>query len=273
MKLRTRLDVFSAALLSALGASQIVACGGSAFTGDGNSGASSGGRGGDGAAGLGTAGLGAAGSGTAGAGVAGSGTGGTSSGGASNGGATNGDAGGSPNKYPCLHPNDLGNGLISCDGLTHRNAPSMCMTSVPCTEPGPTMSPSAQCESDADCTAKPYGWCASGGQLPGPPGPGPFCEYGCVQDSDCDASQVCDCGNPVGQCVHADCITDADCKAGFLCIVYDASGGCNATTFTCQSPLDTCSSDADCTSLGPNHGCQFDRGAMHFSCQSTGCVF
>jgi hypothetical protein len=273
MRLRSRLDVFSAALLSALGASQIVACGGSAFTGDGIGGAPSGGRGGDGAAGLGAAGSGAAGAGVAGSDAGGTSSGGASSGGTSNGGTSGGGAGGSPNKYPCLHPNDLGNGLTSCDGFTHRDAPSMCMTSVPRPEPVPSMPPSAQCQSDADCTAQPYGWCASDGRPPGFPGPGPFCAYGCVKDSDCDASQVCQCGDPVGQCVHADCTTDTDCEAGFLCKGYDASGGCNATTFTCQSPLDTCGSDADCASLGPNHGCGFDRVTNHFACISTGCVF
>ena len=262
MKLRTRLDVFSAALLSALGASQVIACGGSAFTDSSSGGSSGSGHGGDGSAGAGTAGSGVSGAGTAGAGTAGDGAGGSSTAGASTGGA-----GGSPNKYPCLHPKDLGGGLISCDGFTHRDTSGTCKTTVPRPEPYPSTSPSAMCKYDADCAAKPYGWCGPGGQIAGP-----LCEYGCVKDSDCAANQLCQCGDPVGTCVTANCKTDADCKTGFLCKGYDASGGCNFTTFTCQSAADTCGSDADCASAGPNHGCQFDAAAMHFTCQSTGCA-
>ncbi len=259
--------MFSAALLSTLGASQLTACGGTVFTTT-----SDGGTGAGGSAGAGTAGHGVAGANTAGADTAGSG-GASAAGGdgpAGAGGGSSAGAGGegnSDNHYPCQNPMDLGNGLVTCTGFRHRAKSVTCASKVPRPEPFPTTSPSAQCKADADCVARPYGWCGAGGQVPGP-----YCSYGCVKDSDCAANQLCECGDPVGRCVQADCKLDADCKPGFLCKGYDASGGCGINTFTCQSSADGCGSDADCTDTKLGNLCRFDLTAQHFKCEFGGCA-
>jgi hypothetical protein len=122
---------------------------------------------------------------------------------------------------------------------------------------------------DSDCVAKPYGWCGNGG---GGQVPGPYCNYGCVKDSDCGTNQLCECGDPVGRCVQADCTSDANCDAGFLCKGYDTSGGCGITSYTCQSLADTCGSDADCVGGATGNLCRFDLTAKRFKCDFGGCA-
>ncbi|HYQ30134.1 MAG TPA: hypothetical protein VER04_23050, partial [Polyangiaceae bacterium] len=107
MKLRARLDLFSAALLSALGASPI-ACGGSTTSTVENGGGSSG----TGSA----SGSGQSGSGHSGSSSAGSGQ----SGAATAGAAGSAGASSSSNQFPCNNPRDIGGGLIECDGFKHR---------------------------------------------------------------------------------------------------------------------------------------------------------
>jgi hypothetical protein len=255
MKLRARLDVFSAALFSALGLSQLTACGGSSF--DSNGGAGTGASDSGGTASGGTASGGTAAGGTATGGSASAGHGGMSVGGM-------GSAGGG-NKFPCKNPKDDGTGVVACDGFTHRSEAVQCTSTVPRPEPYPNAPATAACKSDADCTAMPYGWCGGGGQVPGP-----YCNYGCAQDSDCAADQLCQCGTPTGMCVTAECHADADCSAGFLCRSFDPSRGCSFTNFRCQSAADTCGSDADCTTVG--QVCTFDTTANHFACVSGGCA-
>ena len=256
MKLRSRLDVFSTALLSALGATQLVACGGTAVT-----------------ASPAEAGRGSAGSGSAGAASAGgTSAGGASAGGAGQGGAPTagaaGSAGAGANKFPCMNPKDLGNGLIQCEGFSHRPAAVTCVSKVP--RPEPVMNPSmlGECKADADCTSKPYGWCSSGVQVEAA-----YCSYGCVKDSDCASDQLCECAEPVGRCVRADCKTDAECEPGFLCKAYDSSGGCGITNYTCQTPADTCGSDLSCGGGGDLQGrCRYDVQAQRFQCVDGSCA-
>ena len=243
MKLRTRLDLVSAALLSALGASQVVACGGTALVSDGGGGGSNGGA----------------------VGHNGGSAGSIASAGAAHAGASSGGATG--NQFPCKNPMDTGDGVIQCDGFTHRPKATTCTSKVPRPEPFANPSPEAQCKQDSDCTQHPYGWCGNGdgGQIPGP-----YCIYGCVKDSDCGDQQLCLCGDPVGRCALAVCHSDAECAAGFLCKGYDSSAGCGITTYTCQSAADTCGSDADCH--GDTNVCLFDVNQQHFSCQFGGCA-
>jgi hypothetical protein len=289
MKLRTRLDLFSAALLSALGASSVVACGGT-FTPDPGGGAGGGGSGNAGAGnhagatntagaggsttsgGASSGGASSGGASSGGASSGGASSGGASSGGASSGGASSGGAssGGGANHFPCKNPKDLGNGLIQCDDFTHRVEATTCDSSLPRPEPIPSSSPAAQCKMDSECTDKPHGWCGEqgGGQVPGP-----YCNYGCVQDSECAAGQLCLCGDPVGRCVQANgCTTDSDCASGFLCKTYDSSGGCGFTTFACQSPGDECAGDSDCATKTLGGLCQYDVTLKHFSCKPGGCA-
>ena len=248
MKLRTRLDLFSAALLSALGATPL-ACGGSATSTPDNGG---------GASGSGNA----SGSGQSGSGQSGSGQSGSGQSGSSAGSAGSAGAGPSSNRFPCNHPRDIGGGLIECDGFRHRQAVVTCVSQVPRPD-APDPGTGGQCTVDTECTEKPYGWCAAGGQLPGG-----HCSYGCSTDSECGDHQLCECGDPVGRCVLADCASDADCASGFLCKAYDSSGGCEFTAYSCQSAGDACGSDADC---GIAH-CRFDTLKQSFQCVPGTCA-
>ncbi|HEY0465412.1 MAG TPA: ferritin-like domain-containing protein, partial [Polyangiaceae bacterium] len=248
MKLRTRLDLFSAALLSALGATQLVGCGGSAVVPGTNPGGGDAGAGSTGGAN--TAGNGQSGAATAGAvGTAGAGAG--------------------ANRFPCQNPNDLGNGLIQCTGFKHRPAALTCASHVPRSEPVANPEMTGACKVDADCTDKPYGWCGSGGGEIG----GTYCNYGCIEDSDCGSNALCECAEPVGRCVHAQCASDADCQAGFLCKSYDATAGCEQTSYTCQTSPDTCGSDLDCTQSAGEH-CVYrsDGATQKFLCVQESCA-
>lgn len=264
MKLRIRLDVFSTALLSALGASSVVACGGT-FTPGSGSGPNGGGGSPTGSAGT----PGVAGNES----FAGSDNAGASQGGSSAGGATYGaGSGGMPNSYPCKNPRDLGRGVIQCDDFIHRTESKTCGSKLPRPEPYPNPAATAQCKQDADCTDKPNGWCGdaeSGGGLLGP-----FCQYGCLNDSDCGPEQLCLCGDPVGRCVQAtDCQTDLMCSPGYLCRSYDGSRGCGIITFSCQTFKDQCGSDAECAAKVPGSYCVPNpQNFGIFQCQTGGCA-
>ncbi|HYQ03010.1 MAG TPA: ferritin-like domain-containing protein [Polyangiaceae bacterium] len=288
MRLRTRVDVFGTALLSALGATQLVACGGSssasgaAQAGTGSSTSSAGtSNGSSGQSGFGStqggAGTGANGSGGANNGGNSSGgasSGGYSSGGANNGGNSSGGAGplgaaGSGNaganatlsRFPCMNPKDLGDGFVQCDGYykEHRTIKT-CASHVP--RAGVTGQ--YVCKEDTQCTDKPYGYCG-----PDPSsGEGSVCRYGCTTSADCATGEQCECDEPVGRCVLADCATDADCGSGFMCRNYQSGIGCSRGEYACQSSADTCGVDADCTT----GRCGYD-GTMHrFQCQERFCA-
>jgi len=257
MKLRTRLDFFSAALLSALGATQ-VACGGKA-------GGTEPGTAGAGQSGSGQGGSGQGGSSAGASSQSGSSQGGSSQGGSSQGGA--GTAGSGSTKYPCKNPKDLGNGFVQCDGFKHRQSVATCPSKVPRPDPVPNPDPNAACTADADCTAQPHGWCSIG-QV------GYYCSYGCVKDAECQANQLCECAEPVGRCVgSSDCLSDAECADGFLCREYDTTGGCAVIAYACQSAADSCGSDTDCptTSAQFSH-CRFDTAKQSFQCIPGSCA-
>jgi hypothetical protein len=283
MKLRTNLDLFGAALLSALGATQ-VACGGKAGVidnagdsggpgiGAGNAGQSGSGQGGSSAGANSQSGSGQGGGGQAGSGQAGASHGGTSNAGGQSDGGTSGagtvGAGAGPSKYPCQNPKDLGNGFVQCDGFKHRQSVATCASQVPRPDPVPNPTMTGACKVDADCTEKPYGWCGTGGDVAGT-----YCNYGCVKDSDCGAQQLCECADPVGQCVNSQCSSDAQCADGFLCREYDRTGGCNVISYSCQTPGDSCGSDADCAPVsGQFSHCRVDQTKPSFQCIPGGCA-
>ncbi|MEI9937251.1 MAG: hypothetical protein WDO69_08485 [Pseudomonadota bacterium] len=98
------------------------------------------------------------------------------------------------------------------------------------------------CDSDADCTALPNGYCET------PYGNVPYrrCQSGCIRDSDC-GSGACACnGTNPGRCIGAGCWTDADCGPNSLCALAD--GVCGPGSFQCTSPNDQCVTGADCPS-------------------------
>src|SRR6478736_93715 len=268
MVLRTRLDLFGAALLSALGATQL-ACGGRAATRFENSGGSSD----PGAAGSTTeqGGSDMGGSSMGGASAAGSNTGGASNGGSAPSAGSAGAAGPPPppNQFPCKNPKDQGNGLIECDGFVHRQAAVKCASHVPRADPLPNLNPNAACKYDAECTADLYGYCERSSTSP----EFSYCAYGCVDNSDCGPGELCDCTEPVGRCVGAGCSTDADCASGYLCKLHDQSGGCGSFAFSCQSPLDTCGGDSDCPSSAGTQHCYSGGKTVGFQCTTFHCTY
>jgi hypothetical protein len=148
-------------------------------------------------------------------------------------------------------------GLVSCaSGVVHRPVPAECPNHLdqrgtadvapPCEDD--SCAPPSTCRSDADCTAKPYGFCNTLGQIPS------FtCTYGCVTDADCAADEACVCGQYIGECVKANCRSADDCEAGYLCTQFrDLFGiGCNEPMqLACQGPNDECRTGADCASDG-----------------------
>jgi hypothetical protein len=167
----------------------------------------------------------------------------------------------------CAAPTSLGGGWERCDsGLIHRAAVSgQCASRLPRAEPidpaviaalYPDYVASAdagapgpldpQCLSDADCTQAPHGHCIAGNYGDG--ATGVFCSYGCTSDADCGENSVCVCGEEIGQCYSSGCSTDADCSGKAMCASYESTPGCPSTRFECQTPEDTCVTNADCPS-------------------------
>jgi hypothetical protein len=104
------------------------------------------------------------------------------------------------------------------------------------------------CAKDTDCTEHPFGFCQGGGA--GAIGAGNTiicfanctCRYGgCVRDSDCGNNEICVCADPVGSCMPSSCSSGKDCQPGCDCL---------ATYGQCQTPQDTCLTDADCFDAG-----------------------
>jgi hypothetical protein len=157
-------------------------------------------------------------------------------------------------------------GYETCtEGQRHRATAVQCASELPratSCDSGDPMFPGT-CASDADCTDNAHGQCGIFGQI------GECsCNYGCVTDSDCADGQICDCGEPAGQCVRADCATDDDCAEGLLCVAYVSNPGCGGTAFTCQTDADTCGSDADC-----QDGANCTQIDGHLECQMQACDF
>ena len=247
--MRTNTAALRVALLTALG---LVGCGGEsrgpATESTGGDGTSSGGRSGSGGAPSGDGGS------TPNVG----GSRGQEDGGSGGMGAVGGSAGApvAKNPFPCNAPtadgDPVGNTETCAGGLRHRAAANTCVSMLP--RPTAVSGPPGGCTYDADCTAYPNGYCTQAWGL------GTLCEYGCLTDSDCGASYLCDCGSFIGTCVKADCKTDADCSAGLLCTAFDESRGCNEVAFACQTRNDACGGNDDCSasvhfcSGGPEHG-------------------
>lgn len=154
-------------------------------------------------------------------------------------------------------------GFEQCDGpWLHRPEVLECASTLPRPTACGTGSPDDQCQTDADCTESPNGYCAGGIDFGGC-----FCNYGCVKDSDCAAGQICLCDAVVGYCVTADCTSDADCGGNRLCSSYVTDPGCGGVAFSCQTGADECASDADCES-----GSQCSMSDGHKACVPMNCV-
>jgi len=204
-----------------------------------------------------------------------------------------------PDSQLCSTPlTDLGGNWERCaNGIVHRRELGVCPSSLPRTPelsglpftPDDDLPPDAVdagsppdgdvdpptedgcgfegcCSRDSDCTAAPHGYCAPGDGFDSLPAP--YCHYGCVDDSECDAGQVCLCGDLIGICVSARCSVDADCGGSLACTPYTRSPGCPGIEFACQTATDRCVSDADCEGGAQ---CSLQSEASGRSCQPQTC--
>ena len=163
-------------------------------------------------------------------------------------------------------------GFEQCDGgIIHRADKLECgapTTPTSCED----FTGGGTCESDADCTDKPFGSCQQdmifGGILP--VGGTCSCVYGCASDSDCDAGQVCRCAGPglglYTECVAApDCTVDSDCPDGEVCGLSPDTCAPGGFLLACTTPNDLCGGDADCDAPP----CQFMTD--HWACSDAVC--
>jgi hypothetical protein len=151
---------------------------------------------------------------------------------------------------------------LSCPNLLPRVDGGACTGS-------PMSVPEEPCAEDADCTARPFGFCST---VPTDHYPACGCSYGCLSDADCGPDELCECGDPVGLCRSATCAVDADCGGGALCAsVPLATTNCTffpaERGYRCQSDLDECLSDAECDAAGRSV-CTFSEEQQSRACTS-----
>ncbi|HVU01169.1 MAG TPA: ferritin-like domain-containing protein [Polyangiaceae bacterium] len=169
------------------------------------------------------------------------------------GGAYSGGASGclNPTPLPGGNPGDPSGGFVQCEGgKVHRPQTARCWEHID-PEAGPQIpdlpdgSVSVGCTYNKDCAEQPHGYCGANYMPWGGPGPATYaCAYGCVDDSECGAGQICLCGEPVGRCVEARCHVDGDCDNGYSCEEHYVPSGCgSAPVFSC-GPL--CVTNEDC---------------------------
>jgi hypothetical protein len=202
----------------------------------------------------------------------------TSLGGSAAGGSVN-QAGTGGGSSVCLDPVPFGGGWEQCgDGKLRRPTVASCEYAARPRKLEAT-GQADECHEDADCKEKPNGMCEL--RFSGFSPAVNACSYGCVQDSDCGASEVCVCGSatpfefgqwhprPAGTCYRTEgCSSDADC-AGKSCSAYDERPGCYSPVFACESADDECSVPEDCQGF-PAESCSFDE--THRICQPASCA-
>ncbi len=171
------------------------------------------------------------------------GAGGTTGGSAGASGSSGGSAGGPSVECEVY---DEHHGFVWCDELrwVHRESVQTCDSSLPRADTS-CGQPSAECSTDAECAAEPYGFCTTTAE-----NQACHCEYGCTQDSDCGLGELCYCRNfLIGVCLPATCVSDADCESGYHCAGYEGFLCGALEGFACQSPADECTDGNDCESF------------------------
>jgi hypothetical protein len=165
-------------------------------------------------------------------------------------------------------------GYIRCaDGAINRES------AVGCTQPitAPACKgteASRSCDTAANCTERPHGFCMSGwGQV------GTYCScvYPCLNDAECGANEACLCpgieenGPSVATCAPASCKTNSDCSSGECGASIHFNGCGHELALHCRGPSDTCRSDEACE----HGGCaamQQGTEPAAFRCWSISCV-
>jgi hypothetical protein len=198
--------------------------------------------------------------------------------------STGGPGGGTPAECagatPILATDGTDSGFHSCpDGTIHRATAKACNpdTGVVACMGTETM---LSCKSDADCTAKKHGRCAShmepsfGGNVTACD-----CFYPCTDDSECDSGSVCVCAGvvpadlPFSYCASGNCKTGNECSTG-ECGISSYADGCNIqVTLACRDPGDMCRTDAQCNAAQGQH-CVLSQLASTpgWQCAGTTCA-
>ena len=166
----------------------------------------------------------------------------------------------------CTMTADLGNGIIKCEeGILNRTTASSCEDKK-ANYVAPIGCDTISCDG-------PLSFCANYETTAGLPPDAPdfHCVTGCLVDSDCGDNQICQCGDPIGQCVDASCSANSDCKTDELCVANPAAhNGCfNDTSFQCMSAKAACTSNADCTN--ENEYCNYKEDGSSV-CEIPACV-
>jgi hypothetical protein len=167
-----------------------------------------------------------------------------------------------PRWTTCSHPvpfDAMDDGFERCDsGVVHRASIHECSSNIDPARPVPGLT-SGECQTPADCTARPHGYCTFAGQSATT-----VCAYGCVRDSECGAGSICYCGATIGTCVKASCAEDADCPDHLMCLESTAYvSSCSSTSHFGCGPI--CHEDSDCKSM--NGGEVF---CVQGNCSETG---
>lgn len=143
---------------------------------------------------------------------------------------------------------DAPTGFVRCNGGAIRR-----VDAVQCQSPAPTgvacSGQGGSCDSDANCTAQPYGACLYQQSFFS----GCECAYGCATDADCDDDEICACGGtapgypPSTMCIPSSCTTDASCDS-MQCELGFKPVECAVDEYraACRSPEDTCASSSEC---------------------------
>lgn len=147
----------------------------------------------------------------------------------------------------CLNPEPHegeGSGWVKCAGkIWHKNGPSQCKPHPPATL---VEDPGAACQSDSDCSQLPSGkcWTESGFFWSHRQ-----CVSECVTDGDCAQGETCFCGSNVNRCIPSNCRQDSDCGEGLFCKATIRHCSYEVYTAICETAQDPCSKNSDCSGV------------------------
>ncbi|MFZ5477771.1 MAG: ferritin-like domain-containing protein [Myxococcota bacterium] len=160
------------------------------------------------------------------------------------------------------------------DGTIHRVAVETYDPTIP-TDACAGDEEARSCETDADCTALPYGKCVTGTTWDEEYRTitACSCAYACTTDADCEGDAACvppgvvETGFDYPVCRSARCETDADC-ASEECGLTSYFDGCGwDVDLSCRTDADACRVDADCEAGascagGEAYGCEEESCAI-----------
>jgi hypothetical protein len=166
-------------------------------------------------------------------------------------------------------------GFVQCsDGAINRAQALAC--------PNPINAPACKgtedsraCQSNADCTDAPNGFCKSAqGQM------GSFCSciYPCMSDAECGPNEACMCPDvdrgrlDAARCAPAECKVDADCSSGECGASYYFNGCELELSMRCRAPTDKCHGTTGCDDFRDCVAVQREGALTPFECTPQSCV-